>query len=399
MRLIWKLLRQHISVPQLAGFFFANLLGMIIVLLSIQFYNDVEPAFNGEDGVIPNEYLIVNKRVSLATGTSAFTPEEIKDIENQPFCKSVGCFEATQYKIYGRMSVGGSGAMGSELFFESVPDQYIDFKKKDWSFVPGESNVVPIVIPRNFLALYNFGFARSSGGFNLSENDIKNIGQGGIVDIDLQLKNDFGEVYNLKGRIVNFSNRLNTMLAPQSFVEWSNRLLAPQADNAPTRLIVEVYNPTDDAIKDYFDRQDFVVDEDKLEAGRTMYFLRVVTYIVMAIGLLISALSFYILMLSIYLLVQKNTDKLKNLLLIGYSPMRVSMPYQMLTIGMNALVLVLAVSVLMVVRGIYMDMLLKIFPTIEEGSIADALKVGLLLFAVVSVFNIIAIRSKINKLK
>ena len=25
MRLVWKLLRQHISLPQLAGFFFANL--------------------------------------------------------------------------------------------------------------------------------------------------------------------------------------------------------------------------------------------------------------------------------------------------------------------------------------------------------------------------------------
>ena len=43
MNLVWKLLRQHISVPQLLGFFFANLLGMLIVLLSIQFYNDIKP--------------------------------------------------------------------------------------------------------------------------------------------------------------------------------------------------------------------------------------------------------------------------------------------------------------------------------------------------------------------
>ena len=34
MTLIWKLLRQHISIGQLAGFFFANLFGMMIVLLS-----------------------------------------------------------------------------------------------------------------------------------------------------------------------------------------------------------------------------------------------------------------------------------------------------------------------------------------------------------------------------
>ena len=38
MSLVWKLLRQHISVPQFIGFFFANLFGMIIVLLAFQFY-------------------------------------------------------------------------------------------------------------------------------------------------------------------------------------------------------------------------------------------------------------------------------------------------------------------------------------------------------------------------
>ena len=39
--LVWKLLRQHISIGQLAGFFLANLFGMMIVLLSVQFYKDV----------------------------------------------------------------------------------------------------------------------------------------------------------------------------------------------------------------------------------------------------------------------------------------------------------------------------------------------------------------------
>ena len=49
MKLIWKLLRQHISVPQFVGFFFANLFGMFIVLLGVQFYRDVLPVFTAED--------------------------------------------------------------------------------------------------------------------------------------------------------------------------------------------------------------------------------------------------------------------------------------------------------------------------------------------------------------
>ena len=38
--MIWKLLKQHISMSQLVGFFFANLCGMTIVLVGIQFYQE-----------------------------------------------------------------------------------------------------------------------------------------------------------------------------------------------------------------------------------------------------------------------------------------------------------------------------------------------------------------------
>ena len=118
----------------------------------------------------------------------------------------------------------------------------------------------------------------------------------------------------------------------------------------------------------------------------------------MAVGLLISALSFYILMLSIFLLVQKNAEKLQNLLLIGYSPSRVSRPYQLLTVGLNALVLLLSLALLFWIRGLYLERLWQMFPTLSEGSVSMTILLGVALFVVVSFFNIIAIRRKINSL-
>ena len=41
--LMWKLLRQHISKMQLVGFSVANLVGLTIVILAVQFYSDVLP--------------------------------------------------------------------------------------------------------------------------------------------------------------------------------------------------------------------------------------------------------------------------------------------------------------------------------------------------------------------
>lgn len=118
--------------------------------------------------------------------------------------------------------------------------------------------------------------------------------------------------------------------------------------------------------------------------------------VVMAIGLVISALSFYILLLSIYLLLQKNTDKLENLILMGYSASRVSMPYQILTVAINFAVLVIAVFLLIVIRGMYSGVLSDIIQGIDGGGIVVSCMVGVILFLFVSAYNIIAIRRKVN---
>ena len=135
-----------------------------------------------------------------------------------------------------------------------------------------------------------------------------------------------------------------------------------------------------------------------MDTGKTTWFLKLIVGIVLTVGLLISALSFYILMLSIYLLLQKNTAKMQNLLLIGYTPARVVLPYQMLTVGLNLLVLVLSVGLVMGVRGYYLDVISKMFTQFEGGSLSVMLLVGSLLFVVVSVFNIWIISKKVNRL-
>jgi len=395
MSLVWKLLRQHISIAQLAGFFFANLFGMFIVLLGLQFYNDVKPLFSQEDGFLKPEYLIVSKRISgvsvLGAGEScSFSERDIQDITSQPFCKSVGAFTASQYRVVCSLGMKGVAQMGTDMFFESVPDRFVDTDLSQWKFNP-EEGVIPIVLPRTYLAIYNFGFAQSQSLPKISEGIV------GMIDMVVILRGN-GQEERLKGKVIGFSSRLNTILVPESFIQWSNAKFAPEADLAPNRLIVEVNNPTDDAIVKYINEHNLELENDKLDAGKATYFLRVVTVLVMCIGMLISVLSFYILMLSIYLLVQKNTEKLRNLLLIGYSPVRVSLPYQLLTVGMNGVVLLLSFVILYVVRGYYMDTLWVMFPQMQDGTMLPALALGFCLFAVVSIINIIAVRNRVMKI-
>ena len=200
--LVYKLLYRHISVWQMAGFTLANLCGMTIVVAAIQFAADVLPLFSGNDSFMRPGQIVITKRVnyfsSLSGSTPVFSGEEIKDIKEQSFTKSVGLFLPSQYKVYATI---GSRDMGMEfstqMFFESLPDEFIDVNLNQWKYTVG-SDSVPIILPRNYLNLYNFGYATSQGLPTISEGIIKQIG------IRLQLSGDQASVVR-HGKVVAFS--------------------------------------------------------------------------------------------------------------------------------------------------------------------------------------------------
>lgn len=389
--MLWKLLKQHISLAQLSGFFLANLCGMIIVLLSIQFYNDVSPVFTGGDSFMKNDYIIVSKKVSTIgslTGKSGtFSSSEINKVKSQSFTSRIGAFQPAQFKVSARVEFSGMN-ISTAMFFESVPDEFVDINSENWKYEEGQTEI-PIIIPRNYLNLYNFGFAQSRNLPQLSE------GMMGMVALNVYLSGN-GRRDVMKGRIVGFSNRLNTILVPETFMDYANEVYGGSKEWEPSRLIIEVDNPADEQIAEFFSKNGYETENDKLDAGKTTWFLKMVVGIVMAVGLIISALSFYILMLSVYLLLQKNTKKLENLILIGYSKASVARPYQILTAALNLSVLVLSFFIVYVVRGLYLDTMTSVLPGFEKGDIYVSVVIGILLFLVVTIYNFIAIRKKIN---
>ena len=391
--MIWKLLRQHVSVAQLVGFALANLCGMVIVLVSVQFYKDVLPVFTQGDSFMKKDYLIVSKRVStlgsVVGRSSAFSSAEQAELEEQPFTKSVGAFTPARFRVSAGMGMQGM-QLSTALFFESVPDAYVDTDLEGWSFSPGQEEI-PIVLPRNYLNLYNFGFAQSRSLPQLSEGVL------GMMKLDIRISGR-GQVRQMKGRIAGFSDRLNTILVPQAFMEWANATLGDGGETAPSRLIVEVDNPADDRIAKYFKQKGYETEGDKLDAGKMTWFLKMVVGIVLTVGLIISVLSFYLLMLSIYLLLQKNTKKLENLLMIGFSPAAVARPYQALTVALNAAVAAMGVLLVWMARDVYLDMLRRMVPDFQAGSLLPTLLTAGGLFLLVSVLNVLAVRRKVESI-
>lgn len=110
--LVWKLLRQHISIGQLAGFFLANLFGMMIVLLSVQFYKDVIPVFTEGDSFM-KDFIIATKKIStlgsFAGKSNTFSPDDIADLKKQSFTKTIGAFTPSQFKVSAGLGMQEAG--------------------------------------------------------------------------------------------------------------------------------------------------------------------------------------------------------------------------------------------------------------------------------------------------
>lgn len=391
MKLINRLLRKNTSPARIAGFILSNFIGLAIITGAIQTYQDSRSLWADSDSFMKSDFLVVNKKVTAANtwadAGSAFTPEEIADLGRQPWVRSVGCFTSSDYRVWASVSQAGRG-MSTMLFFESVPDAYVDGRGPDWRFRPGD-DVVPVIISRDYLALYNFGFAGSAGLPQMSEAVMSGI------PLRLVLTSDDGRRQKeMAARVVGFSDKLNTILVPQTFMDWSNAELGTGAASGPSRLMIDVSSPGDVAIKDYLAGHSLEVAGDKSSSSAS-FLLKVVIGIILAVGVLITLLSFFILLLSMSLLMEKNRDKLHALLMLGCDTGAVGRPYVAMVVWSSLAAWIMAAAACLALRASYLKALegLGAEPSGWWAGPLAGLAVTLLLMAV----NILSVRARVRR--
>ncbi|MBO5831379.1 MAG: ABC transporter permease [Alistipes sp.] len=387
MRLIWKLLRKHISLFELGVFFVANLIGMVVILAGVQLYTDLRPVVSGDNALIGNDYVVISKPVKRVNSKVAFSREEIEDLKAQPFTLRLGEFTPAQYQISGGINIGGQ-SLSTLLFFEAIPDEFMDVKSNEWKFKAGKHKV-PIVIPRSYLNLYNFGFSQTVEQMpQITESMMKDL------ELELKLSGD-GHTQKFTGKVIGFSDRLNTILVPADFIAWSNKRFAKNNEVEISRLILEVINPSDPELLKYFKEHGYVPESKPAESNKALFLLRVSVGVIIVIGLVFSILSLIILTLSIYLLLQKNIDKLENLRLLGYSTSAVARPYNMIAIVLSVSIMVLSLWIISQLRLLYIDYLMESTGRQIDGTMAITIVVGAVLMLGIILFNMGIIRRKI----
>lgn len=350
---VWRLLKKNISVWQTAGYAVAAFVGLSVVLCSMQFYRDLHSGRGEEDPYMSRDYMVLSRKVGMLDafgGGKSFSRPDVEEIAAQPWAERVGEFKAADFNVAARVALG-SRPLSTALFLESVPDEFFDIAPSGWGFSPGRDNVVPIVINKDYLTLYNYGFAASAGLPQLSEGMI------GMVPLELSLSGN-GRQRWMRGKIVGFSSRLNTIAVPESFMDWANGEFGEgNSGDGPSRVIVETKSAGNPAVIQWLEDKGYEVGGDKGAAGKASYLLGVVSGVVAGIGGVICLLALGILLLSVWLLLQKKRSILHCLMLQGYTPGEVSRRYELIIGVVNLLVLVGALAVVACVSPLWGDAL------------------------------------------
>lgn len=388
MNLIWKLLKQHVSIFELGVFFVANLIGLTVIMCGVQLYSDIKPLLKGENSLIGSDYVIITRPVErFGQEPLRFSNADIETLQNQEFITNVGSFTSSEYEVYGGVTFNGQ-RLSTMMFFESVPDSFIDVETRAWRF-EYKDKVIPIIIPRNYLNLYNFGFSNTQGLPQITEEMIKR------VELDIELSGN-GLKEHFKGSIVGFSDRLNTILVPSSFMSWANNRYANGNNSEPSRLILEVNNPASPKLAAFLEDCDYSAEEKPAESSKAMTLLKVAITVIIVIGVIFSLLSVIILTLSIYLLLQKNITKLENLILIGYTPNQVAMPYYRISVVLNLCIVLLGLILAIIAQHTYMYHISALASSPIPHNPLAAIITGVAVTGTTTLFNIFIIRRKIG---
>lgn len=311
--LLWKILLSKQGKWQLviAGIGFS--IGLFILLLSVQLYRDLQHVLAEQQSKEDqSSYLIINKQVSLLNtfdkSVSGFSAREIDTIKAQQFITSVGEFHTNQFRILADLTV--QIGFSTDLFFEAIPDNFIDKKPEEFKWEE-EKNFIPVIVSTEFLNLYNFGYSMTQSLPQLPPDAIK------MIPFSVTVSGN-GKSKKLAARVVAFSERIPSVLVPWDFMNWANKEFG-SGEKPPSRIMMEVKDPGDQRLKKFLDDKKYVANAEQMRFQKAGSILKTIVTITAGTGLLFVVLSLVIFVLNFQLILSRAKQEVDILLNLGYT--------------------------------------------------------------------------------
>lgn len=287
-------------------------IGVFLLLISVQLYININYLLKNKnsrnDGF---DYISITKTITNENmgNDNRFTIEEIEAIKNQPFIEDASPLTGNQFRA--KASAGRIIPFSTDLFLESVKTDFIDTVPPGFSWQPGQQDV-PIIFSSDFLEMYNV-FAPAQDLPQLSDKSI------GTINIILECYGPSG-IQNFTGRIVAVSDRINSVLVPESFLVFANKAFGNSVNPPSARVYLKTKDANNTELISYLDQQKYHVNKDKTKFGRVKQILQTVVTGLGAFSILVILLAMMLFSFYLQLMIARSKDNLQLLMTLGYSP-------------------------------------------------------------------------------
>ena len=310
-------------------------IGIMLLLCCVQMYTNINQLLkeknlrkNGFDFIsvtktITNENMGKDNRFSLL---------DVEEFKQQKFITDAAPLISNQFRA--KASAGDIIPFSTDLFLESIQDNFIDTLPASFTWQQGQQDV-PIIFSADFLEMYNV-FAPAQGLPQLSENSI------GAVNIILECLAPDGTSIKFTGHIVAVSDRINSVIVPKSFLEWGNKMFSTKPPQPAARVYIKTTDANSAALQTYLQQKNYHVNKDKTKFGRIKSTLQAIVAGLGGLAILVVLLSILLFSFYLQLMISRSKDNLQLLLTLGYSPLWLSKTVTQKWIPVYAIIILIA---------------------------------------------------------
>jgi hypothetical protein len=287
-------------------------IGVLLLLCSVQMYININQLLKERNPKKTGfDFISVTKTVTdeNMVRDNRFTSDDLKEIQSQQFIDDAAPLIANQFRV--KASAGSIIPFSTDLFLESINEKFIDTVPPNFTWQEGQTDV-PIIFSSDFLEMYNV-FAPSQDLPQLSQNTISS------VNIILECYGP-GGIQNFRARIVAVSDRINSILVPDNFMQMANKNFGGISTVPASRIYLKTKDANNPELLHFLQQKNYHVNKDKTKFGRIKQILQAIVSGLAGFGVLVILLAMVLFSFYLQLMIARSKENLQLLLTIGYSP-------------------------------------------------------------------------------
>lgn len=289
-------------------------IGVLIFLCALQMFINMQQLM--KEGSIKKDgfdYISITKTITNQTmgqpDKHLFSADEINEIRQQPFITGVSPLISNDFRV--KLSAGNVLPFSTDMFLEALDDEFLDTLPPEFKWQPGDANL-PIILSSDFFEIYNI-FAP---GQNLPQVS-KETATG--IPVQVHCEGRFEEL-QYASKIVAFSDRVNSVLVPKSFLLWANKKLGSGGEETAARLFLKLKDINNADFVKFIEQKNYNINKERTLLGRNKVVIQGIITGLGIFGTLVVMLALLLFSFFLQILIARSEESLRVLLILGYQP-------------------------------------------------------------------------------